>query len=366
MNRLLQILPRVPPAVCGVGDYAWNLALALEQHEGISSRFLSAGTTWTDPGPAATRFPVHRLARLSAKALLDWVRGHAAEFDAILLHLSPYGFQKRAVPFWLAAAVRRLAQTRGLPPLITYFHELFASGPPTSSTFWLQPLQKRVLRHIARGSSARLTNRQAYADWLDEHPGARATEVIPVFSNLGELANPPALADRPPAMLLFASSNHSGEPVEALIQRAGHWARAFGLDRLHVIGRLANPPPRMERVTLECHGYLAAEQASALLAGSRLGFTAYNPAYLAKSGFFASQAAHGMVVIAQGRATNLPDGLIHGVHLLNESQLDPSALPDAQALQKLASSLHAWYRFHDLRATAARTAAAARLQHSPA
>ena len=60
MIRVLQILPRVPPAVCGIGDYAWGIARKLRNEHGIHSSFLAAGTTWTQP-VGETEFPVFRL-----------------------------------------------------------------------------------------------------------------------------------------------------------------------------------------------------------------------------------------------------------------------------------------------------------------
>lgn len=56
MKRVLHVVPRVPPAVCGIGDYAWLLAQALRDGHDIHSSFLSAGTNWTPP-QGETEFP---------------------------------------------------------------------------------------------------------------------------------------------------------------------------------------------------------------------------------------------------------------------------------------------------------------------
>lgn len=352
--RLLHIVPRVPPAVCGVGDYAWNLAGALEAHEGIPSALLSAGTTWTDPGPG-THHPCHRLPRPDAAALTAWLRTHTQPGDALLLHLSPYGYQKRALPFWLARAWERAACELQHLRRATYFHELFASGPPTTSAFWLQPLQKAVLRRIARVTGVRLTNREPYARWLDlAAPADAPTRVTPVFSNLGELAAPPPLVERAPEMVLFASANHSGTSTPELVSRAAESARRLGLTRLHVIGAKEPLPQGQAGMGITTHGYLTAEAASELLSRCRAGYTAYTPAYLGKSGLFACFASHGLAVVVESREQELPDGLAHERNLLAEAFL--STAPSAERLQTLASALHAWYQPHSVRATAAQVA----------
>ncbi len=352
MKKLLQILPRVPPALCGVGDNAWNLALEFKKHAGIETRFLCAGTHWTEPGHEP-RFPVDRLSHRTASSLAVWIRQHADTFDAFLLHVSPYGFQKRGVPFWLANGWRHLSQTKQSIPRLSYFHELYASGPPTTSSFWLRPFQKAVLRRIARSSSRCVTNRQAQADWLDasQDAGALMTKVLPVFSNLGELVSPPLLAERPLEMVLFLSANHSGEPASVMLQRATRWAAALGLERVNVVGNVDDLPSSIQSVDVVGHGFLEANQASDLVKNCRLAYTAYTPAFLAKSGIFALFAAHGVVVITQGRSVHLQDGLIHGQNVLNEPLLEKESVPNLQKLQEVASALRAWYEPHSLHRT---------------
>jgi hypothetical protein len=360
--NLLHILPRVPPAVCGVADYAWNLAEQLELHEGIQSTFLSAGTSWTYPGPEP-HFPVHHLPRMSAHTFDSWLCHHGSSVDALMLHLSPYGFQKRAMPFGLANAWSSQAARVQAPPRLTYFHELFASGPPTTSAFWLQPLQKFILRRIARASSLRMTNRAAYARWLDQQSLADSvpTQIISVFSNLGELADPSPLSSRTAEMVLFASANHSGEPLKALLDRVLAWAKYLGMNRLHVIGDGNFSDPQMDDVQLVRHGYLAPKQVSNLLSKCRIGYTAYSPDHLGKSGLFASFASHGLAVITQGPTSQLPDGLAHGQNVLCDPLMEDAAEPpQLDALQTLASALHLWYGSHNQRQTATRIATALR------
>lgn len=347
--KVLQILPRVPPAVCGIGDYSWNLARQLRDEHDIHCSFLAAGTGWAEPA-GETEFPVFRLSELSTPALVTFMASRKKDFDAVVLHMSTYGYQKRGVPLWLAAALRQLSQMKETPRRITMFHELYASGPVSSSSYWLQPLQKRVLRDVAFTSDALRTNRQPYADWLQHLPGLKTPEVVvmPVYSNFGEPSELRAWEDREPAMALFAWGIHSGESLQSVLSKAADCGRRFGIQRLHLIGGkdlpLENPPG----VELVRHGFMQAEAVSALLSSCRMAYTAYSPEHFGKSTLLAAFAAHGLVVVTQGTKPVLPDGLQDGVNVLNESSLGAISCGDTQHLEVISRAVHHWYHEHSL------------------
>jgi hypothetical protein len=347
--KVLQILPRVPPAVCGIGDYSWNLARQLRDEHDIHCSFLAAGT---GRGVLAgeAEFPVFRLSELTTAALVEFLAARRQDFDVVVLHLSVYGYQKRGVPLWLSSAWCRLSQMKGAPRLITMFHELYASGPVSSSAFWLQPLQKRVLRDVALASDSLRTNRQPYADWLRNLPGLKDPEVVvmPVYSNFGEPLELPLWEDREPAMALFSWGIHSGESLETVLLKAADCGRRFGIQRLHLIGGkelTVSVPPGIELVR---HGFMAATALSALLSSCRMAYSAYSPEHFGKSTLMAAFAAHGLVVITQGKTPVLPDGLQAGVNVLNESSLGGAPGVDPQHLAAISSAVHQWYQQHSL------------------
>lgn len=347
MIRVLHILPRVPPAICGIGDYAWLLAGELRDAHGMHSSFLASGTHWTKP-EGETEFPVFRLSALTAEALLSFLDAHAGEFEAVILHLSPYGYQKRAVPFWLAAGWRRFSQRPKRPRLLTMFHELYASGSVTSSAFWLQPWQKRIIKEIARCSDALRTNREAYADWLSRVTGRGIEHMatMPVFSNLGEGSTMPLSANRWDGMTVFASSisvNHH-PLLPALCQR-------LGIKRLGWIG--SSPPLAVgSGVTIKQVDHLPAEQATAWFEDYGFACTSYHPEFLAKSGIFAAYAAHRMAVVLPAAPSELPDGLS-----LNREFMtwEGSGKPGENSMlgEEVATGLHHWYQPHNRSCTAA-------------
>lgn len=353
MTRVLHILPRVPPSTCGVGDYAWLLARAMRDQHGIASSFLSAGTTWIEP--IGTEFPVERLPFLTTSSLTGWMGDFAGRFDAAVLHVSPYGYQKRATPFWLASAWRQISRSENRPVMMAMFHELYASGPITTSTFWLQPFQKVILRSLARASDVVRTNRQPYAEWLKKIPNLARPEVtvMPVFSNFGEPQNLPPLRQRPEAMILFSSGIHGGGTPSEAVSRATRLCVRFGLKTLHIIG---GPKPELAEVDGIClrhQAFVPTEEASDLFLQCRMAYTGYHPLYFGKSTILAAFAAHGLAVITRGQQALLPDDLMEGREVLHEDGLDSHALPDFAELEAMANRLYQWYGAHDLAHNAA-------------
>lgn len=352
---ILHLLPRVPPAVCGVADYAWTLARQLRETEGLESRFLIASP---ETSPSVPEFPVATLSSRTPAALLAALQQQTPAPACVVLQLSTYGFQKRGTPFWLASAWSRLARLPGRPRLLTMFHELAASGPVTSSAFWVQPFQKHVLRRIARASDALRTNREGYAAWLQAQPGLahRAVVTQPVFSNFGEPEALPSWDQRQPAMVVFGWGIPAGPVLAATLTQAASLARRLGLSHLHVIG---GRPPAVTTpgVQITAHGFLSADAISRLLLSCRAAYSAYNPLCYGKSTQFAAFASHGLLVIGQGRTRQLPDGLTDSVHLLNRSTLEHHPAPLTTDWSPIIHALHRWYATHSLAQNAASYAA---------
>ncbi len=347
--NILQILPRVPPAVCGIGDYAWRLAVTLQSNHRIHSSFLSAGTNRKGTSPNR-EFPISTLGTLTADALVNHVQKTANLYDAIILHVSPYGYQKRAIPFWLSRAMSRFSSQKKFPPVVVMFHELYASGPIHTSSFWFQPLQKLILKNLARTADALRTNLEAYAAWLDKVTGKKAdkTMVMPVFSNFGELDHPTPLVERSASMVAFSSGIHGGGDPMSAIQNAVVLCRKFGLDTLRLIGGPKPLSAVVDGVHIDHQSFLPSEEASAFLGACRMAYTGYNPQFLGKSTILASFAAHGLAVVTRGQQSRLPDGLIEDNEVLHEQRLLLESVPSLGELQYIADKLHYWYSGHTL------------------
>src|SRR4051812_27972038 len=143
-GRVLQIVPHLPGGFDGVGDHALNLARALSRDFGISTTFLVAGKT-----SANSKDGYAIISGLNLETCEQLARDH----KHVVLHYVNYGYQARGVPFLLRAFVKQLrAQLRGR--WVTTFHELYASGPPWKSEFWLRPFQVKIARDLIDLSDA--------------------------------------------------------------------------------------------------------------------------------------------------------------------------------------------------------------------
>lgn len=232
--------------------------------------------------------------------------------DMLLLHFSGYGFQKRGVPTWLLKETKRL-RTR-FKVFGVVFHELYASGPPWGSAFWLSGIQKRIARDLLDQADFWLTNRELAAQWLRSHNASAPHRVLPVFSNVGE----PEVLDneREASIVVFGSEAIRSQSYVFGDGEIFRFAKRHNL-RIHDIGKpmqdatLANS---LADAGVVRHGMLPAEQVSQALATARFGALSYPADYAGKSGIFAAYAAHGTCPIMLWPELAAHDGMQPDVH----------------------------------------------------
>ncbi len=332
MKRLLHLLPRVPPAICGVGDQTTYLAETLLAEHGIESEFLVAG---------------HELG--SPQELWPKLEAQSNRADAVTIQYSCYGFQKRGIPFHLIRAVKRLRQSQPNLPVLTMFHELAASGPITSSAFWLGRIQRSLVARLARLSTAVRTNRVAYQKELESLAPAHAGNIVsmPIFSNFGETANPLQIDQRNRTLLLFQP------PAYDRLQPSAFW-KSWEQLRNHlqpaetiIAGRAKALP---EGPNIRPVGVVSAAEAAQLLAKSAWGLVDYYSGYIGKSSLFAGFAGHGIATFTPADICGADEGLFAGRHYTITDSTAP--LPNAAELQARATTLHQWYQPHSQKATA--------------
>jgi hypothetical protein len=310
---LVQVLP---PGPGGVADFACCL-VAHWQAAGRPSLLLPLA----EPGAAD---------RLAA-ALPDG--------GTLVVHFSGYGYAPRGLCDWLVDAVQALRARPGVPlRVVTVFHELYAVGPPWRSAFWTSAAQQRIAIRLAASSDTLWTNTQAHARWLAQHAPARPLLVRPVFSNIGEPAEPPAFAARERTAVVFGSAVTRQRAFDALA-RCPRALRALPLESLTEIGPGAPStiapglPPR------QVLGALPPAALRDTLQRAAFGVLDYPGPLLGKSGVFAALVACGCVAINTDRACAPGDGLTAGREYL---ALDGAAddAPD------IAARALAWYAGH--------------------
>jgi hypothetical protein len=349
-NTVLQIVPHQPGTFDGVGDYALNLAKALSAAHGIRTTFAVAGKT-----SVASKDGYAVISGLSRDASADL----AQRFEHVILHYVNYGYQARGVPFSLCSFAKQLrSQLRGR--WVTTFHELYASGPPWTSAFWLRPLQVGIARNIIDLSTACIVSNTPIEKAIHAYDAHKKVHLAPVMSNFGE----PELGDFNAASpkrwaicggtALIARSLGLFEQLHQLVPDG------FAPEHLDVVGgheeisisaildRLSRSRPG-----LSCHYYpeVSAELASEVLRRSSFGWIDYFgsgkmwPGMVLKSTAFAAFCAHGIVPILSHREDPIA---LDGDTLPGPFYVTPSAIkfPAPEELRQTQQKIYAWYHAH--------------------
>jgi hypothetical protein len=336
-RQLIQVVPRLWPARCGVSDHALALAAELEASCGIASAFvvLNSDERCELPYPI-TYCPPHKL--LEACLAL---RGHRR--TAVLVHLSGYGYAPDGAPTLLAEALERV-KADGRFPVAVFFHELFAGGMPWTSAFWLAGRQKRAYRRIARLCDLPVTSARVFSSWLERQIGA-PVQCLPVFSQVGEARQCPPFAGRERRLAVFGLAG-TRQRVYRELDRLGATLGMLEVEEILDIGPPCETPGEVDGIPVKRAGVLAAAEIDRVLSCTAFGYLAYPPNCLAKSGVFAAYTAHGVIPVIARHFREEFDGLKDGVQVLSP--------PTARAivLDGLEACSHAawhWYAGHRLR-----------------
>lgn len=266
-----------------------------------------------------------------------------ADARIVYLQFSGYGFQPRGIPLGLVRWSRD-ANRRG-QRVGVFFHELFAFGPPWTSSFWLNPAQKFIAIELTRGAAFWIANRQASAAWLSRWAPARPHDVLATMSNVGELAR----EDAPRARHLIVFGTAGLRETTYRDGRANFlpWARREGFE-VHDIG----PPLHNVELTRELqqfgvhfHGRLEPSEIGPLMTGAMAGAIAYPLAYASKSGVLAAYCAYGLCPVLYSTHHAPSDGLARDINYVGRL----SSVDGPSQLATVGRAARAWYRRHSER-----------------
>jgi hypothetical protein len=280
-----------------------------------------------------------RLVHLSKENATDW---RVSPEDSVVLQLSGYGFEKRGAPLWLLRELEK--RRKHIKTLGVFFHELYAFGPPWSSSFWLSPVQRHIARRLAEISDFWMTSREGSAQWLRRFASNKPHTVLPVFSTIGE---PDSLTQvRSPRIVIFGSAGLRQATYLATGDKLFAWAKQASLE-IHDIG--APITDAQLAVTLRAngviqHGRLVDGAVRRLMQDALFGLLAYPVEYVAKSSVFAAYCAHGICPLLISNNDAQADGLVAGSHYL-------PGVPDAVDFSQAAligQAAWGWYQPHGL------------------
>ena len=340
-------MPRAPGSFDGVGDYA--LTVARKLRDLFDSQTIFAAHDWSGAvnagGFEVRPFQIQETSQLSG-----------AEFDHIILHYVNYGYQARGIPFALVPIVSELRHhCRGR--FLAIFHELYASGPPWQSSFWLQPLQKRIAKTLAQLSSVCLVSSESMRRQLHQLVSGAETIVNPVLSNFGEPElSPNQLGDRDPHRWTICGGT-------ALIERSLQSFREI-IDRipdemaprqLSVLGGNDSSSVRAllphSGIQTDYRPRLSPADASGILSTSSFVWLDYftRPGVpgdvLLKSTAFAAACAHGAIPVFphQTSVISVEADSLPGPFFIEPAH---SELPAVNDRAQIAARFYDWYRRH--------------------
>ena len=351
--QIFSIVPRLAPAIDGVGDYALCLAEQLDQTFAIKTHFIVGDPDWQ--GESRLKgFSVSRTEARSTEALLSLLQT-AQPPSTILLHYVPHGYARKACPFWLIRALQIWKHQNPQANLVTMFHELYALGVPWSSDFWLSPIQKSLAIQLAQLTDRCLTSCESYAILLHQFGQGKHGHIplLSVPSNLGEPIEIPALVERQPRLIIFGQTGAKAR-VYKNPKQLSQICQALDIQEILDIG----PPTglnlnHLTKLPIVEMGFQSSAKASALLLDSIAGIINYDPNRLAKSGIFAAYCAHGILPISDQVSSQPSNGLSPGVHYwspgLNPIGLDSIAKSSTiDYFQTIADNAQTWYQTHNL------------------
>lgn len=345
---IISIVPRLPPAIDGVGDYALRLAHQLRQDVQIKTHFIVGDANWRDDRSIAafTASPVSsRSAEALRSALLE-----APPSTTVLLHYVGHGYAKRGCPFWLINALEQWKSTHPDLRLVTMFHELYAVGVPWKYDFWLSFAQQNLAARVARLSDRCLTSGQRYAKTLDRLSNGKHVQVptLPIFSNVGEPRLVLPLVKRQPRLVIFGQYHTKARVYRECLSSLAAVCQALDLQEIWDLGPATGLSPAfVQTIPVVEIGPRSATEISDILATSVAGFLHYDPRRLAKSGVFAAYCAHGLLPINHQSTMQDIDGLELGTHYWAATP-DVSATNSVNPPQTIADNAFAWYQTHNL------------------
>jgi len=341
---LIQVLPQLKPARCGVSDQAVLLARELNRGFGIRTAFvvLNSDVRSDVPYPVIHCAPTQLL-----ESILKLSGGQAC---SILVHVSGYGYSSNGAPMLLAEALEKM-KVDGRLRIAGYFHELFAGGPPWKSAFWYSHRQKAAVRKIAKTCELVVTNTGVHAKWLKRETlggPAHSVELLPVFSAAGEWPVPAFPPQRAPVMAVFGLPATRKRSYEELSAFPGV-LQDLGVEEFLDIGAGSEVPMELHGIAVRQRGAVDVVQLAKELSLVRYGFLPYDPLYLPKSSIFATYCAQGTVPVIAKPFDGEVDGLRDGVQVLS-----PATARQAirAGLDRCSHEARKWYVGHSVHAHA--------------
>lgn len=177
---MVHIVPAVPPAVNGLGDYVfqlWQNWPAPRPNWGCLSARLDADSAQKWPEIALSGF--ERSADSLQFQLEKW------PVETLVLHYVGYAYDRNGVPAWLPGALAQWKKRHSSARLVVMFHEVWAPGPFWRKHFWFLARAKAIVRGLLAIGDLWITSCDDYERrLLSVGADAKKGLILPVASNI--------------------------------------------------------------------------------------------------------------------------------------------------------------------------------------
>jgi hypothetical protein len=346
---VISIVPRLPPSIDGVGDYALNLARQLHKSYNIKTKFIVSDPLWNGASEI-DGFNVTKIREHTAAAVLDVLNEDCSL--PILLHYVGYGYAVRGCPTWLIRGINQRKIDYPKQKLVTMFHEVYGFGPPWTSAFWLLPLQKKLVSRLLVLSDKVITSNDYYINLLKQINSAKTNNIIAmsVFSSIGEPEAILPLSQRSQRLVVFGHRNSRKQVYEKCVVAVETICDQLNIREICDIGI----PTGLDLsaiftgVSVIESGITECDEISQILQDSIVGFLNFPlPKYLAKSTIFSAYCAHGVLPCMVSSADIPIDGIESNKHYWSYEKNKNHQLSLSLA-QEVASNAYEHYQRHNL------------------
>ncbi len=351
--KITTIVPRLPPAIDGLGDYGFILAKRLWQDFALESEFIVGDPLWTGE-KMLEDFPVHKVEIRSSNSLLKLLPKAIPERNIVLLHYVGYGYAKRGCPVWLVDGLERWRKESPNSFLVTIFHEVYAYGPIWNSQFWTSPLQRNIAKRLIVLSNQYLTSNRLFAQRISQLVGEKHQQLLPVnpvFSNVGEPHHPSQLCNRKRQLVVFGGVGWRSKVYDQSRAFLEQTCVQLKIEEILDIGAPLNLAiSSISGIPIKFLGKRSPQEISEYLSNAMVGFFYYPNQFLAKSGVFAAYCAHRLLPVCVSERAEDEDGLEAGKHYyLADTALEAVNI---SLEQTIADNAYDWYQNHSSQAQA--------------
>ena len=356
--NIIQIVPRIFPAIDGVGDYALNLAHRLRELFAIETHFVVADTDWKGQ-PEVDGFAITKISQRNGEELFSTIK-NISPVDRtypVILQYVGCGYAQRGCPLWLIRGLELYRTFYRESKLITMFHETYGSGhpyygadPPWISAFWLAPIQKNIARRLTILSDRSFTSREGFKQQLENLTSKENVSIslLPVFSNVGECANPLPWSERKSILIVFGSRLSRMRTYTQFSAQIEQCCQLLQIDKICDIGSDTGLNlNRIGQTEVVFLGRKTAVEITKIFSYAKAGILNYHPEYLSKSGVFAAYCAYGMIpTVAFSPVLKIipSDGLTERKQYLFLT----NNCSDNFSAEEIATNAHDWYQTHNL------------------